>query len=117
MTPSLIPSSRLLLLAASLLHLCSTPISATPIVTRSPSQREFDYVIVGSGPGGSVVANRLSEILGVSVAVIEAGTWAEDVVGNATDVPGYDGRYLLKNVNSKASAIDWDFVTTPQAVS
>lgn len=34
---------------------------------------EFDYVIVGAGAAGCVLANRLSESGKNSVAVIEAG--------------------------------------------
>lgn len=34
---------------------------------------EFDYVIVGAGPAGCVLANRLSEDPGVSICVLEAG--------------------------------------------
>ena len=34
---------------------------------------KFDYIIVGSGSSGSVVANRLSEINNINICVIEAG--------------------------------------------
>lgn len=105
----------LLPLVAGILHICSTTVSASPL-GQHPEQSVFDYVIVGSGPGGLTLANRLTENPKVSVAVIEAGTWVEDVVGNLSAVPGYDGKYLLKSVNSIPTAIDWNFVTTPQAV-
>ena len=34
---------------------------------------KFDYIIVGSGSSGSVVANRLSEIHNINICVLEAG--------------------------------------------
>jgi choline dehydrogenase len=40
-----------------------------------PTRMEFDYVIVGAGSAGCVLANRLSADAGARVAVLEAGGW------------------------------------------
>lgn len=67
----------------------------------------FDYVVVGSGPGGMTVAVRLAEA-NHSVALVEAGGFYENEGGNRTIVPGYYGENL-GNVGT-----NWNFMTKVQ---
>nr|XP_022293525.1 uncharacterized protein LOC111104083 isoform X1 [Crassostrea virginica]XP_022293526.1 uncharacterized protein LOC111104083 isoform X1 [Crassostrea virginica] len=65
----------------------------------------YDYIILGAGSAGCVLANRLSEDPGVSVLLIEAGG-SEDVNFNIS-VPLASGLVQL-------SEQDWKFQTVPQ---
>ena len=105
--------------AAIYVFLLSSAVFARPRIDRSTSSLNsrtltFDYVIVGAGPGGLVTANRLTEDANINVAVIEAGTRAEDVVGNITQVPGYNLVFDQPNINLAPYGVDWGFETTPQ---
>lgn len=63
----------------------------------------FDFIIVGAGLSGSVVADRLSQNQNWSVLVLEAG----DYLGQFEKIPGMSP-YLAK------SDYSWSFYTTPQ---
>lgn len=69
------------------------------------SKQTFDYVIVGAGPAGLVLANRLSENPSVTVAVIEAGA-DERYNPLVTDVEG-----LFLGIGS---ALDYKYQSVPQ---
>ena len=64
-----------------------------------------DYVIVGGGTAGSVIANRLTELDDVTVAVLEAGG-AE--VSDAVEDPARWNEVLLTEA-------DWAYLSEPQA--
>jgi hypothetical protein len=76
---------------------------------------EYDYVVVGAGCAGAVVATRLAKT-GASVALIEAGTFSEISNGNQTQVPATAFNYMGKDATDWQPGIDWGFVTTPQVV-
>lgn len=65
----------------------------------------FDYVVVGAGTSGLVVANRLSEDPSVTVVVIEPGTDQR----NNPNVTGTD-----KLQAAFDTPIDWSYKTTIQ---
>ncbi|EKM75819.1 hypothetical protein AGABI1DRAFT_131892 [Agaricus bisporus var. burnettii JB137-S8] len=67
---------------------------------------EFDYVIIGGGTAGLVVAARLTELKDISVCVLEAGG---DITSTSdASVPG-DAQKLWFNKET-----DWSFVSVPQ---
>ena len=65
---------------------------------------EADYVIVGTGSAGAVVANRLSSDPSVQVVVLEAGTRDKD---KFVHIPAAFGQLFR-------GPLDWDYLTEPQ---
>ena len=80
--------------------------SQTPLLIREDIDynKQYDYIIVGAGTAGCVLANRLSEDPTVSVLVLEAGR--QDSDQNIVIPMNY-----RKLFNSK---VDWGYRMTPQ---
>ncbi|MCO5549808.1 hypothetical protein L7F22_003282 [Adiantum nelumboides] len=70
---------------------------------------EFDYVVVGGGPGGMACAAALSENSKVTVGVLEAGSWLPN--DPLIEYPSMMGQSIM---NPK---YDWCLKTTPQKYS
>ncbi|KAI0672930.1 alcohol oxidase [Trametes maxima] len=78
----------------------------TSLVDSTATNATFDYVIIGGGTAGLVVAARLSENPNVTVAVVEAGIHHIDEP--LVDTPEMFGQALGN------PAFDWGFTTAPQ---
>ncbi|XP_029053099.1 neither inactivation nor afterpotential protein G isoform X1 [Osmia bicornis bicornis] len=92
-----------LVLIVSLLYHCyfNSPLS----IIEHPNTH-YDYIIVGAGTAGCVVALRLSEALNVTVLLVEAGGY----FGWVSSVP------ILAPV-MQGTEVDWSFSTEPQMFS
>lgn len=53
----------------------------------------YDYVIVGGGTAGLVMARRLAADSSLTVAVVEAGGFYEQDNGNFSEIPGYAAQF------------------------
>ncbi len=83
---------------------------AAPQITAAEfSRTPFDFLIVGGGTAGLVVATRLSEDPRLKIGVLEAGHPAiGDNAVDIVDIPGLYGSGI-------GTSMDWQFETIPQA--
>ena len=71
-------------------------------INRYPLDPEYDFIVVGGGSAGAVVASRLSEIPNWNVLLLEAGPDENEI----TDVPSL-AAYL------QLTKLDWKYKTEP----
>lgn len=87
--------------------LCTDMVTGSVVDATQFASQKFDYIVVGGGTAGLVVAARLTENANITVGVLEAGVFHEQ--DDLIDVPAYYGR-AIGNPD-----YDWDLVSTPQA--
>lgn len=75
----------------------------------------FDYVVVGGGTAGLTIATRLAESPGVTVAVIEAGSFYELGDPIFSTSPGGDTTFI--GTSETMPTVDWGFFTQPDPAS
>ncbi|KAI5631119.1 GMC oxidoreductase domain-containing protein [Phthorimaea operculella] len=92
--------SQLLLQCPASLHQCTASLLGST-VRPDPN---YDFIVVGAGSAGAVVANRLSEVPDWKVLLIEAG--GNPTLG--TEIP----QIFFSNFNSE---VDWAYKPEPQA--
>ncbi|XP_025204501.1 glucose dehydrogenase [FAD, quinone]-like [Melanaphis sacchari] len=63
---------------------------------------KYDFIVIGAGSAGSVVANRLSEIYDWKILLIEAGQDEEPFM----DIPAAAGKLQSRSIN-------WKYTTVP----
>lgn len=79
--------------------------SSTKLSSKA-SKSSYDFVIVGAGSAGSVIANRLSEISDVEILIIEAGGGSDKITEDVWDPSAW---FTLLG-----SDIDWGYKSIPQ---
>lgn len=75
-------------------------------ISRSHWTSHYDYIVVGAGSAGSVVASRLSENPHVRVLLLEAGG-SESII---SEIP-------VGAISIQTTPLDWQYKTEPQKAS
>ncbi|XP_074030305.1 glucose dehydrogenase [FAD, quinone] [Leptinotarsa decemlineata] len=78
---------------------------AHPVNTRHV-RSEYDFIVIGGGSAGAVVASRLSEIANWTVLLVEAGGDENEI----SDIPSLSGY-------TQMSSMDWMYQTSPPGES
>ncbi|KAF2758892.1 alcohol oxidase [Pseudovirgaria hyperparasitica] len=89
-------------------------VASALLVSSAWRDNEFDYVIVGAGTAGNVMANRLSEDPNIQVALIEAGTTYDITNPVLGATPAGDVLFCGASPLSTNPGVDWNFITEPQ---
>ncbi|KAF8584262.1 GMC oxidoreductase [Ramaria rubella] len=96
------------MLVSALVLALVTHYASANIISASQLASSYDFVIVGGGVGGLVLASRLSEDANKTVLVLEAGDTG-DAVRNSIDIPG--NAYYSSLLGT---SYDWQYQTVPQ---
>ncbi|KAF5366874.1 hypothetical protein D9757_011936 [Collybiopsis confluens] len=96
---------RLVVLGSVFAHLYSVE-GAIHTHISDLGQNEFDFIVVGGGTAGNVIANRLTENPFWSVLVIEAGGSNRGIL--PLEMPG------MAPIVAPDTPWDWNFTTVPQ---
>ncbi|RXG60214.1 Pyranose dehydrogenase 3 [Armadillidium vulgare] len=105
---NILPSSdftltQALLLSSFILAVNFPNVAINPPIAEGVNT-EYDFIVVGAGSGGAVVASRLSENPDFSVLLLEAGGKASKI----SDIPFYAG--VLQLAES-----DWNYTSEPNS--
>ncbi|ESK93764.1 gmc oxidoreductase [Moniliophthora roreri MCA 2997] len=90
-------------------HLHKRSLRTRNLVTGGSIKDSYDFVIVGGGLAGLVLASRLSEDSNTTVLVLEAGLSGDEV---ATQINGPANTYYNSVVGSQ---YDWSYTTAKQS--
>lgn len=112
MVPRSWHSRATLALTLAILLSTSSSLHISPDAISSSLLSQYDYIVVGGGASGLVIANRLTEDPDVTVLLLEAGSL--DMEEEMVTVPAYIGEDLWSQYDWKLHTVEQDHLSGQQ---
>ncbi|CAH1155693.1 unnamed protein product [Phaedon cochleariae] len=102
-------------------NMCDVAETCERVTPKTKPEDEYDFIVIGTGPGGSATAGRLADLKKWKILVLEAGPDVPPPMNIPVLTSPYDTgtgvEWGISSPFNKTSPLDWGYKTEPESVA